>query len=227
MTEAFELIPDRLIEKQLDVEETQFIKPQDVKSIGEIAIISTTQEIQDTTEVDAEMEEMSKVDGLILFVLGETEDLEDGVSSFEVKTALKRFSDNDLQNSTLDPKVLDRYYRLNMYYKTLRHIEVRDKSTRDFPDNYKTEIKTNNDESVFFSFEANCRGMDPGIFFPHKKETDRKRLVSEAKKICADCSGRLACLEYALENNEVYGIWGGKDFKERKAILRGIGIINN
>ncbi|WP_407672362.1 WhiB family transcriptional regulator [Parafrankia discariae] len=31
----------------------------------------------------------------------------------------------------------------------------------------------------------------------------------EAKRICSGCEVRAECLEYALENDERFGIWGG------------------
>jgi WhiB family redox-sensing transcriptional regulator len=57
---------------------------------------------------------------------------------------------------------------------------------------------------------AECRGLDPGLFFP--SDGDR---IEEAKTICAACRVRSSCLTFALEHNERYGIWGGLTEKER------------
>jgi WhiB family redox-sensing transcriptional regulator len=36
-----------------------------------------------------------------------------------------------------------------------------------------------------------------------------------AKAICETCPVRLACLAFALERNEKFGVWGGLTEKER------------
>jgi WhiB family redox-sensing transcriptional regulator len=62
---------------------------------------------------------------------------------------------------------------------------------------------------------ANCKGIDPEIFFPEQRETART-----AKEICRACVVRQQCLDYALENNEKFGIWGGAGEKERRRLRR-------
>jgi WhiB family transcriptional regulator, redox-sensing transcriptional regulator len=59
-------------------------------------------------------------------------------------------------------------------------------------------------------FEASCRGMDADLFFPPSDGDD-----SLAKEICAACPVRAACLGFALENHERFGVWGGLGEKER------------
>ena len=61
--------------------------------------------------------------------------------------------------------------------------------------------------------EALCAETDPEAFFPEIGLS-----AKEAKKICTSCGVAPECLEYALTNDEVFGIWGGKSTKERKAI---------
>nr|WP_148224286.1 WhiB family transcriptional regulator [Tropheryma whipplei] len=61
---------------------------------------------------------------------------------------------------------------------------------------------------------ALCAQADPESFFPEKGGSTR-----EAKKVCSSCAVRSECLEYALENDERYGIWGGTSERERR-ILR-------
>src|SRR3712207_7677069 len=51
---------------------------------------------------------------------------------------------------------------------------------------------------------ALCAETDPEAFFPEKGGSTR-----EAKKICTGCEVRNDCLEYALANDERFGIWGG------------------
>ena len=66
--------------------------------------------------------------------------------------------------------------------------------------------------------DAACRtAEDPSVFFPSPGDTEA---LKAAKAMCATCPGVDDCLKYALENNERYGIWGGKSTRERLLILR-------
>ncbi|MBU3751599.1 MAG: WhiB family transcriptional regulator, partial [Mycobacterium sp.] len=40
--------------------------------------------------------------------------------------------------------------------------------------------------------------------------------------ICLGCEVRDACLDYALANDERFGIWGGLSERERRRLKRGI-----
>jgi WhiB family redox-sensing transcriptional regulator len=62
---------------------------------------------------------------------------------------------------------------------------------------------------------ANCRGADPDLFFPERGASTR-----EAKEVCRGCVVRDDCLEYALQNGEKFGIWGGLSERERRRIRR-------
>ncbi len=62
---------------------------------------------------------------------------------------------------------------------------------------------------------ANCLGVDPDLFFPERGASTR-----EAKGVCAGCEVRVECLEYALQNGEKFGIWGGMSERERRRIRR-------
>ena len=39
-------------------------------------------------------------------------------------------------------------------------------------------------------------------------------------RVCAVCTVKTECLEYALEEGEVHGVWGGKTETERRLLLR-------
>jgi len=67
-----------------------------------------------------------------------------------------------------------------------------------------------------------CRSADPDLFFPADAErvADWHCREAAAKAICAGCPVRRLCLEYALDSGEDFGIWGGCDETERRAILR-------
>ena len=64
---------------------------------------------------------------------------------------------------------------------------------------------------------ALCAQTDPEAFFPEKGGSTR-----EAKRICLGCEVRDKCLEYALANDERFGIWGGLSERERRRLKRGI-----
>lgn len=63
--------------------------------------------------------------------------------------------------------------------------------------------------------QANCMGVDPDLFFPERGASTR-----EAKEVCRGCVVRLDCLEYALDNAEKFGIWGGMSERERRRLRR-------
>ena len=42
--------------------------------------------------------------------------------------------------------------------------------------------------------------------------------VAIAKAQCFGCPVRAECLAYALDQNEVFGVWGGTDPEERKQL---------
>jgi WhiB family redox-sensing transcriptional regulator len=60
-----------------------------------------------------------------------------------------------------------------------------------------------------------CAQTDPEAFFPEKGGSTR-----EAKKICGRCEVKDECLDYALEHDERFGIWGGLSERERRALKR-------
>ncbi len=62
---------------------------------------------------------------------------------------------------------------------------------------------------------ALCAQTDPEAFFPEKGGSTR-----EAKRVCTGCEVRAECLEYALSNDERFGIWGGLSERERRRLKR-------
>ncbi|MSS83846.1 WhiB family transcriptional regulator [Actinomycetaceae bacterium WB03_NA08] len=65
---------------------------------------------------------------------------------------------------------------------------------------------------------ALCAQTDPEAFFPEKGGSSR-----EAKSVCSQCEVRAECLEYALANDERFGIWGGLSERERRRLRREAG----
>jgi len=67
-----------------------------------------------------------------------------------------------------------------------------------------------------------CRGNHSHLFFPPsavERKEERERREGKAKAICAVCAVRGACLDFALEIREPYGIWGGLTETERRQTL--------
>ena len=70
---------------------------------------------------------------------------------------------------------------------------------------------------------AACRGLDPDTFFVSEdveNRQERREREATAKAVCAHCSVVEECLSYALEAGERYGIWGGCNADERRALKR-------
>lgn len=63
--------------------------------------------------------------------------------------------------------------------------------------------------------QALCAQTDPEAFFPEKGGSTR-----EAKRVCSTCDVRSECLEYALANDERFGIWGGLSERERRKLKK-------
>jgi WhiB family redox-sensing transcriptional regulator len=67
---------------------------------------------------------------------------------------------------------------------------------------------------------AKCLGADPDLFFPARASSPTEAQLQSAKDICALCPVREECLQYALSNDEQFGIWGGLSEEERRALRR-------
>jgi WhiB family redox-sensing transcriptional regulator len=73
-----------------------------------------------------------------------------------------------------------------------------------------------------WQIKAACRGPQASVFFPptsFERKDEKAEREERAKAICADCSVRSDCLEFAISIKEPHGIWGGLNEGERKAIV--------
>jgi len=70
-------------------------------------------------------------------------------------------------------------------------------------------------EGAAWQDQALCAQTDPEAFFPEKGGSTR-----EAKRVCRGCEVRAQCLEFALDNDQEFGIWGGLSERERRKVSR-------
>jgi WhiB family redox-sensing transcriptional regulator len=79
----------------------------------------------------------------------------------------------------------------------------------------RRQNQDDDDNPLAWQADSLCAQTDPEAFFPEKGGSTR-----EAKKICGSCEVRSQCLEYALENDERFGIWGGLSERERRKLRK-------
>jgi Transcription factor WhiB len=60
-----------------------------------------------------------------------------------------------------------------------------------------------------------CNQTDPDVFFP-----DTGVPAEPAKAICHRCPSKYPCLRFALDEQIMYGVWGGTSPRERRRMLR-------
>ena len=74
-----------------------------------------------------------------------------------------------------------------------------------------------------WQMKAACRGPQAAVFFPppqFERKDEKLDREARAKEICATCSVKEPCLDYAVSIREPHGIWGGLNESERKALLQ-------
>ncbi len=76
-------------------------------------------------------------------------------------------------------------------------------------------IPDEDENPLAWQSDSLCAQTDPEAFFPEKGGSTR-----EAKKICAACEVKAQCLDYALTNDERFGIWGGLSERERRKLRK-------
>lgn len=65
--------------------------------------------------------------------------------------------------------------------------------------------------------EASCRGISGDMFYP---ELYIQEEIVAAKRVCDACPVKAECLDHAMTNREIFGIWGGTTEIERNRIWR-------
>ena len=67
--------------------------------------------------------------------------------------------------------------------------------------------------------QAECRSFPPELFFPRGTSDAAQADRDRAKAVCRRCPVRAACLEFALETRQEFGVWGGLSEDERLALV--------
>jgi len=73
---------------------------------------------------------------------------------------------------------------------------------------------------------AKCQGLPGGLFYSDHQHNNSQ--VQEARSVCLGthpqhpgrCPVLEACLDYAIENGERWGVWGGTSERERRRLAR-------
>lgn len=83
-------------------------------------------------------------------------------------------------------------------------------------------IGDSNEEEVPWQALGKCAGYEPQVFFPSNANGE----VNHAKGICRgtvdgpECPVRAECLQYAMDHDERFGIWGGESERARRRLRR-------
>jgi WhiB family transcriptional regulator, redox-sensing transcriptional regulator len=67
---------------------------------------------------------------------------------------------------------------------------------------------------------AACNGHDPNMWFPAGETGPAAEQIRYAKKVCGSCEVQEDCLAYAIETNQISGVWGGLTEDERRPVRR-------
>lgn len=73
------------------------------------------------------------------------------------------------------------------------------------------DITTLSEPPTNWMNKAACRGANTNMFYPNPGEPS-----TPARQICDTCPVAVECLEYAINNGERYGIWGGTPVRKRR-----------
>jgi WhiB family redox-sensing transcriptional regulator len=72
-----------------------------------------------------------------------------------------------------------------------------------------------------WQLHGSCRSLESAVFFHPDNERGpaRRTRQARAKQICGGCPVLMECREHALRTKEPFGVWGGLDEDERRAIF--------
>lgn len=69
--------------------------------------------------------------------------------------------------------------------------------------------------------KANCEGEDTNIFFSDDNGHHDPENLKKARSLCKGCEIRFDCLQYAIDEKIVDGVWGGLLWSERRKLGKG------
>ncbi|MGV9330187.1 WhiB family transcriptional regulator [Streptosporangium sandarakinum] len=72
---------------------------------------------------------------------------------------------------------------------------------------------------IHWSRSSLCLEEDPELFFPVSFEGPGREQCEQAKAVCNRCPVKRRCLDYALNTQQMYGVWGGTTPDERRALM--------
>lgn len=67
---------------------------------------------------------------------------------------------------------------------------------------------------------ATCRESDPDLHFPTGSSAQVRLQTEQAKQVCRVCPVVQECLQWALDNRQDIGVWGGLSEEERRQLHR-------
>jgi len=107
----------------------------------------------------------------------------------------------------------DQKYRTENY---LKEIELLPNN------NIKRDYMMKGPQISEFVGKAACKGMDVNLFFPSTGVISRAVIV-----VCSNCEVKVQCEEFAVNNDQIHGIWGGTNDSDRRRLRRKNNIISN
>lgn len=63
-----------------------------------------------------------------------------------------------------------------------------------------------------------CRSSDPVLFFPVGSTGVALEEIRSAVAMCRECPVQQQCLDFALDTNQEFGIWGGTSEDDRRRL---------
>lgn len=66
-------------------------------------------------------------------------------------------------------------------------------------------------EELDWQADGLCNQTDPEAFFPMYPGQARQAIM-----VCRKCPVKSECYDYAVKNDEKFGVWGGVDFTDRR-----------
>lgn len=64
--------------------------------------------------------------------------------------------------------------------------------------------------------KGDCRGMPTEWWFPEFGNKGNHAFFERAREICMGCHARKECLEFAIQNPGIQGMWGGLSPRQRR-----------